>query len=211
MPMTTTLVLIRHGETLWNREGRIQGHSDSALTPEGIAQAEACAQRLHDEVFDQVVASDLARARQTTELLIAGRHVPIEYDPAFRERSYGIGEGLTYAELDALHHEFVSSIRVTDPDFAVEGSESRRQFHTRVTSAMRKVAAMHAGRRLLIVTHGGVLAIIYRWLNRMHISSDHRVSIPNVAYNRVAFRGDEWKIEVWADTAHLDFETSEEA
>ena len=209
--MTTTIVLIRHGETLWNREGRIQGHSDSALTPVGTAQAEACANRLRDEEFDHVVASDLMRVRQTAELLLTGRNAPIEYDPAFRERAYGIGEGLTYAELDALHQEFVSSIRVTDPDFAVEGSESRRQFHTRVTSAMRKVAAMHAGRRVLIVTHGGVLAIIYRWLNRMHISSEHKVSIPNVAYNRVAFRGDEWKIEVWADTAHLDFETSDEA
>lgn len=209
--MKTELILIRHGETEWNREGRIQGHRDSALTPEGIAQARACAARLAAENFDLVIASDLPRVRHTAELLLAGRTLPIQFNGALRERCYGIGEGLTYAELDAIHPDFYSSIRVTDPDFAVEGSESRRQFYTRITNAMRGIAAQHAGQRVLMVTHGGVLAIIYRWLNKMHIASAHRVPIPNVAYNRVSVEGDEWKVEVWADTDHLTVSTFEEA
>ena len=207
---TTTLVLIRHGETEWNREGRIQGHRDSALTPEGIAQAQACAIRLKDEEFDHVVASDLQRVRHTAALLLAGRELSILLDPALRERCYGIGEGLTYSELDAMHAEFISSVRVTDPDFAMEGSESRRQFYTRVTTAVRRLVEEHVGKRVLVVTHGGVLGMIYRWLNGMHIASPHKVAIPNVAYNRVTVAGEAWTIEAWADTAHLDVETFEE-
>ena len=207
---TTTLILIRHGETEWNREGRIQGHLDSALTPEGIEQARACGVRLRPESFDQVVASDLMRVRHTTALLTEGREFPIRFDTALRERSYGIGEGLTYAELDSLHATYISSVRVTDPDFAVENSESRREFHTRVTTAMRQIAAQHAGHRVLVVTHGGVLGAIYRWLNKMPISSPFKVAIPNVAYNRIAVTGEAWKIEVWADVGHLDVETFEE-
>lgn len=213
--MTTTLVLIRHGETEWNRQGRIQGHLDSPLTPEGVAQARACSIRLREEHFDQVVASDLPRVRHTAELLIEGRGFPIRLDAALRERSYGIGEGLTYAEMDAQHPEFFSRIRTTDPDYAVEGSESRREFHQRITNALRGIAGDHAGQRVLVVTHGGVLGVVYRWLNGLHISSPHKVEIPNVAYNRVSVHpqeiGEDWKLEVWADTAHLDTETSEPA
>ncbi|MBL8522661.1 MAG: histidine phosphatase family protein [Betaproteobacteria bacterium] len=213
--MTTTLVLIRHGETEWNRQGRIQGHLDSPLTPEGVAQAKACATRLRDEHFDQVVSSDLPRVRRTADLLIESRGLPIRFDAALRERSYGIGEGLTYAEMDSQHPEFFSRIRTTDPDYAVEGSESRREFHQRITNALRGIAKDHAGQRVLVVTHGGVLGVVYRWLNGLHISSPHKVEIPNVAYNRVSVHpkevGEDWKLEVWADTAHLDTETSEPA
>ena len=209
--MTTTLVLIRHGLTEWNREGRIQGHRDSPLTDEGIAQARACAARLQSEAFDQVVASDLPRVRHTAELLLAGRSLPIRFDATLRERAYGIGEGLTYAEMDAIHPEFFSRIRTTDPDFAVEGSESRRQFHLRITTTLRELAAQHDGQRVLVVTHGGVLGVVYRWLNHLHISSPHKVEIPNVAYNRVSVSGDDWALEVWADTAHLPTETAEPA
>lgn len=213
--MATTLVLIRHGETEWNRQGRIQGHLDSPLTAEGIQQARACAQRLRDEHFDHVVTSDLPRVRHTAELLLDGRDIPTRLDAALRERSYGIGEGLTYAEMDAQHPEFFSRIRTTDPDYAVEGSESRREFHQRITRALRGIAQDHSGKRVLVVTHGGVLGVVYRWLNGLHISSPHKVEIPNVAYNRVSVHpkdiGEDWKLEVWADTTHLDTETSEPA
>jgi len=209
--MTTTLILIRHGETFWNREGRIQGHLDSALTPEGIAQAEACARRLQAEAIDCVVASDLERVRHTAGILTAAMNLAIRYEPALRERRYGIGEGKTYAELDALHPELFSRTRSTDPDFAIDGGESRRQFHQRITGALGRIAGEHAGKRILVVTHGGVLGVIYRWLNALPIASAHRVEIPNVAYNRVAFADGNWTLEVWADSSHLPVRTFEEA
>ena len=208
--MTTTLVLIRHGETLWNREGRIQGHLDSALTAEGIAQAQACAARLRAETFDHVVASDLMRVRHTADILTAGMSIPVQPEPALRERCYGAGEGRTYAELDATHPELFSRARATDPDFAMDGGESRRQFHTRITGALARIAGEHAGKRVLVVTHGGVLGIIYRWLNGLPIASAHKVDIPNAAYNRAAFDDESWTLDVWADTSHLTVKTFED-
>lgn len=201
--MITTLVLIRHGETEWNRNGRIQGHLDSALTATGIAQAEACALRLQTETIEQVIASDLPRVKHTAEILVAGRNLPIQFGPEFRERAYGIGEGMTFSELDAIHPEMYSSLRTTDPDFTVEGGESRRQFHDRITRALWQVVADHAGKRILVVTHGGVLGVIYRWLYKLPIATAYKVEIPNVAYNRVTFSFGIWTLEAWADVDHL--------
>jgi probable phosphoglycerate mutase len=207
--MTTTFILIRHGETEWNREGRIQGHMDSPLTPTGIEQAQACALRLKVEPIDHVIASDLARVKHTTEILATALDAMIEFEPALRERSYGIGEGMTFAELDAIHPEMYSSLRTTDPDFTVEGGESRRQFHDRVTRAMRAIADAHPGKRVLVVTHGGVLGVIYRWIMKLPIATAYKVDIPNVAYNRVVHCSGTWTLEAWADTDHLDVRTFE--
>ncbi len=207
--MTTTFILIRHGETEWNREGRIQGHLDSPLTPTGIEQAKACAHRLKAEAIDHMIASDLPRVKHTALILAASVVAPIEFDTALRERCYGIGEGMTFAELDAIHPEMYSSLRTTDPDFTVEGGESRRQFHDRITRAMRAIADAHPGKRVLVVTHGGVLGVIYRWLKKLPIATAYKVDIPNVAYNRVVHCSGNWTLEAWADTDHLTVRTFE--
>jgi probable phosphoglycerate mutase len=207
--MTTTLVLIRHGQTEWNREGRIQGHLDSALTPEGIAQAEACATRLATEPFDALYASDLPRTQHTAAILNCALHLTMNSRESLRERCFGIGEGLTYAEMDVRFPEVFSRARALDPDFAIEGGETRRQFHSRVRTALQGIASAHAGQRVLVVTHGGVLGVVYRWLNDLPIASAHTVEIPNVAYNRVRVADSQWQLEIWGDTAHLAFESSE--
>ncbi len=207
----TSLILVRHGETAWNREGRIQGHSDSTLTPEGVSQAHAMGERLlrdrKTDLIDQVIASDLPRAAHTARLITAqtGHAVRINHD--LRERAFGIAEGKTYEEIDRDHPEMFSRVRDTDPDFAVTGGESRNQFHQRVIGALQAIAQTHAGSRTLIVTHGGVLAAVYRWLNGLPVSSPHRIDIPNVAYNRVSAGWSPWQIEVWGDTSHLDAPT----
>lgn len=89
--------------------------------------------------------------------------------------------------------------------------ESRRQFHQRITTALKQIVEEHAGKRILVVTHGGVLGVIYRWLNELPIASAQKVEIPNVAYNRVTINDGTWMLDVWADTAHLTFNTFEEA
>ena len=203
MSDTTTLILIRHGETEWNRAGRIQGHTDSALTPEGIAQAEACAARLRDERIDQIIASDLGRAQHTAALLNKPLQQPLRFDASLRDRSFGIAEGSTYAELDRLYPELFSRVREVDTHYSVDGAESRAQFHQRVRDSIRTIAAHHPGQRVLVVTHGGVLGAIYRWLHHLPIASPHKIDIPNVGYNRIAHTDDEWQIEVWGDVSHL--------
>lgn len=201
--MTTTLILIRHGETEWNRARRIQGHLDSALTAEGIAQALACAQRLAPEKIDAVFVSDLGRARHTAEILTAERPLPVTVDASLRERCFGSGEGLTYAEVEDQYPQMFAQAGLVDSEFTLPDGESRAVFHARVQSAIKRLAAANAGRCTLVVTHGGVLGVIYRWLNDMPIASALRIAIPNVAYNRIVVEPGGWKINVWADTSHL--------
>jgi 2,3-bisphosphoglycerate-dependent phosphoglycerate mutase len=201
--MKTELILIRHGETEWNRAGRVQGHLDSALTAEGIAQAEACAERLRAETLDAVFASDLGRVRHTTQLLLAGREIPLETSAALRERAFGVGEGMTHAEIDQRFPQAFSRTRATDPDFAFDGGESKRQFHERITTVLQQIADGRAGQRLLIVTHGGVLGVVYRWINQLPIAGPLTIEIPNVAYNCATLVGGNWTLTAWADTAHL--------
>lgn len=207
----TSLILVRHGETEWNRQGRIQGHADSTLTAQGVAQARAMGGRLLNDrstdLIDQVVASDLPRAAQTATIITAHTGHTIAFDNRLRERAFGVAEGKTYAEVDRDHPEMFSRVRDTDPDFFVSGGESRNQFHQRVVGALQGIAQDHAGRRTLVITHGGVLAAVYRWLNGLPVSSPHHIEIPNVAYNRVSVGVPTWKIEVWGDVTHLDAPT----
>ena len=205
---TTTLIVIRHGETFWNREHRIQGHLDSALTPEGIAQAEACARRLADEQIDVVEASDLGRVRHTAEILLAGRALPITFDASLRERCFGTGEGMTYAQMEAKYPQMFSTTGLVDAEFTLPEGESRAVFHQRVQTSIESLAVAHAGKRILVVTHGGVLGVIYRWLNNLPVGAQ-RIAIPNVGYNRLSAGQGGWKIDVWGDTSHLSTGTFE--
>lgn len=207
--MTTTLIIIRHGETSWNREHRIQGHLDSKLTPEGIAQAQACAFRLKGEPIDVVVASDLERVRHTADILIKGRALPVKLDVSLRERCFGSGEGLTYAEIDEKYPQMFSKTGLVDAEFTLPGGESRATFHARVKGAIERLAQQHNGKRLLVVTHGGVLGVIYRWLNDMPVAGANTIAIPNAGYNQISTGPGGWKIDVWGNTDHLDIDTSE--
>ena len=201
--MRTTFVLVRHGETEWNRGGRIQGHTDSRLTADGMTQAEAIGKHLASERFDHLLASDLGRAHHTAALIAPHVNLPIVTHQGLRERGFGIAEGKTYAEIERDHPEMFSRSRDTDPDYAAQGGESRRQFHTRITEALAALAAEHVGRHVLLVTHGGVLAAIFRWLNGLPIASPHHIEIPNAAYNRICLDDGGWQIEVWGSVAHL--------
>ncbi len=206
--MTTTFIIIRHGETFWNREHRIQGHRDSALTPEGIAQAEACARRLQSEAIDVVIASDLNRVQHTANILTGDRNLPTTFDASLRERCFGIGEGMTYAEMETKYPQMFSTTGLVDAELTLPEGESRAVFHHRVKSSIEGLTVAHAGKRILVVTHGGVLGVIYRWLNDLPVGAQ-RIAIPNVGYNRLSVGPDGWKIDVWGDTSHLSAGTFE--
>ena len=135
----TTLLLVRHGETDWNAEGRLQGHTDRPLNDFGRRQAIALAEQLAREPLDAVYASDLARARETAEI-VAGRLVlPVVLDESLREKNWGTWEGLTPSERDAV--EFVG--------------ESTAEHRERMLAALRRIAERHPDGRVLVVTHGG--------------------------------------------------------
>jgi len=199
----TIFIVVRHGETHWNVEMRIQGQRDSALTKNGIAQAEAIAARLADEHIDLLVASDLGRAMQTAERIAARTGLTVIPDPRFRERAFGAGEGMTYTEVDEVYPGAFARIREVDPDFVIPGGESRRQFHERVRAAFDDLAHRHAGKTVAVVTHGGVLATFFRHVHGIAIHVARAIPITNAAYNVLLHDAAGWRVESWDDADHL--------
>ncbi|HXS54296.1 MAG TPA: histidine phosphatase family protein [Usitatibacter sp.] len=200
----THFVVVRHGETRWNLEQRIQGQGDSPLTGSGRAQAEAIARRLAAApAFDVLVSSDLGRAHETALPIARATGLAVRLDARLRERHFGIGEGLTYDEVGERFPGAFRSEGAIDPDYAIPGGESRRRFHERVALAFEALAAEHPGARVIVVTHGGVLATLYRHIHRIPLAEPHRIAIGNASYNAMSFSAGAWTLHAWADDDHL--------
>jgi probable phosphoglycerate mutase len=199
----TRLTLVRHGETAWNAEHRVQGQRDVPLNETGRRQAEAVAARLARERFAAIYASDLARARETAVPAAAALGLEVRLDADLRERHYGIFETLTYAEVAERYPLDYARFERRDPDYDFRTGESLRAFAARAIGCARRIAAAHPGADVLVFTHGGVLDKLYRFATGLPLSAPRDFAIPNCAINRLA-AGPEWKILVWADVAHLE-------
>jgi probable phosphoglycerate mutase len=200
----TQFLLLRHGETVWNRDGRLQGWQDSPLSAAGRAQAGALAARLATERVDAIVASDLGRTRDTAAPIAARLALPVALDAGLRERCYGEFEGMTWAEIERARPRDYQRLAARDPEYVVPGGESGVQFRDRIVSALEHLARRHAGATVAVVTHGGALGIVYRYANGIPLEMPRTFSVPNAAVNRVRIDGGQpWAIEAWADIAHL--------
>jgi probable phosphoglycerate mutase len=197
----TELIVVRHGETDWNRQHRFQGQIDVPLNDVGRAQAERLAQRLIDERFDVVVASDLQRARTTAELAAAGHAIVSE--PLWREQSFGVLEGLDAPTIIERHPQLWAHWLRHDADYALPGGESVRMFHQRVQQALQRLLLRYEGARIAVFTHGGVLDMLYRHVTGLGIRAPRDFGIPNAGLNRLELRAEGWVIRAWADIAHL--------
>ncbi len=200
--------LIRHGETPWNAERRIQGHTDVGLDPEGVHQAELAARWLAAAGArrpTRLYSSDLLRARMTAERLAERLALPVDLLPAMRERRYGFFEGLTYDEAKHRYPEDYAAFEHREPDYAFpQGGESLKVFSARVVACLRGLAARHAGETVALVTHGGVLDIVNRFVRGNPLQTPRDFHIPNTGLNWLLAGPDGWTIEAWADTRHLD-------
>lgn len=143
----TTILLARHGETDWNRQRRVQGHSDTPLNETGRAQARALAETLDDAELDAVYASDLARARDTAQVVADRKGLTVTVLPELRERNFGTWEGLTDDEILA---RFPAARTGSWGD-----AETTEELAERVLGALHQIAAAHPGGHVLVVTHGG--------------------------------------------------------
>jgi 2,3-bisphosphoglycerate-dependent phosphoglycerate mutase len=152
--VATTIVLARHGETDWNREGRIQGHSDPPLNERGREQARELAERLAAETIDALYASDLRRALETAEIVAARLRLPIVVDPALREADMGSWSGLTVAEIE---QRFPEAWRKRISGGQGHDGEMRDAFHRRVLAALHRIAGAHPDERVVVIAHGGVI------------------------------------------------------
>ena len=199
----TLLIAIRHGETEWNSEGRFQGHLNSVLNGEGRAQAQALAERLAAERFDLLLSSDLGRALQTAGAVAMRTGHEILVEPRLRERRMGIFQGLTPAEVQARYPEEYARFRTHDPDYVIPGGESMRQLFERSVACFSELAARHAGLTLAAVTHGGVLAMLYRHAVSMPLQAPRDFPLHNAGMNRFRHRLGAWELQRWGDVAHL--------
>jgi len=197
------LIVVRHGETVWNRLGRIQGHLDSPLSARGMAQAEGVAARLQREAFDRLVCSDLGRARSTAEIIAQHTGHAAEADARLRERHYGIFEGLTRAEARSTYPDVYAQYETEDVDHAIPGGESIRQCFRRNLECLQELATRHAGDRIVIVAHGGVLDGLHRHVLGLPHSGARAFTIVNASLNWFSCEGGVWRLDRWGDVEHL--------
>ncbi len=197
----TELLLIRHGETDLNRELRFQGQIDVPLNAVGLEQAARLAARLGVQAQRPVVSSDLTRARQTAAALLGDASPALE--PGLREQNFGQMDGMRVAEIQSAHPQAWACWSAFDADYAFAGGESTRQFHARVLEAVRALAQKHAGGTVLVVTHGGVLDMVYRSALSLSLHGPRQCLIPNAALNRVRLHEGAIEILEWADVQHL--------
>ncbi|MES2318130.1 MAG: histidine phosphatase family protein [Pseudomonadota bacterium] len=205
--MTTTIVLIRHGETAWNAERRLQGHIDIALNAEGLRQAEALAAALAGERFDAIISSDLQRAHQTAQALARLQGMPLHSDPSLRERCFGGFEGLLYAEIEQrFPREFAAwQAREVDADMpsGIRTAETFRQFYQRCTGAFARLAQQHQGGTLALVAHGGVLECAYRAALGLSLETPRNFPVMNASINRFIMADGKLALVSWGEVAHL--------
>lgn len=201
------LWLVRHGETDFNRELRFQGHLDAPLNALGLRQAQRLGEHLGAQGALPLVVSDLLRTRQTAEPLATQWQTQALPDALWREQSFGVIEGLNLDEVRERHPEVVQGWRRHDPDFAPEGGESRRQFHARIMQAVQALLAQSARAgwsSAVVVSHGGVLDMIYRSATGQSLAGPRECLIPNVGLSHVRTDGERFEIVQWGQTAHLE-------
>jgi len=195
---------VRHGETAWNAEHRVQGQLDAPLSEVGRAQALAVARALAGERFAAVYSSDLSRARDTAQPAARALGLEVRLDARLRERHYGVFERLTYAECEARYPEDYARFLARDPEFDFRTGESLRLFYQRAVGCVEEIAARYPGESILVVTHGGVLDKLYRRVTGLPLSAPRDFRIPNAALNRLAAGPSGWRIVAWADESHLE-------
>ena len=203
------LIAVRHGETDWNLIRRLQGHTDIALNRTGIEQAARLAEVLAKESINgksiaAIHSSDLGRALATAEPVAAALGLTVRHDPLLRERNYGLLEGKTFAEILQQHPEEAELLRLRDASHRMPDGESQMEFFERVVGAVRAIAAEEErhgddARNVLIVTHGGVLDMLYRAAGDLSLSGERKWPIPNALINRLAVADGRFFVKSWAE------------
>jgi len=201
----TRIIAIRHGETAWNVDARIQGQLDIPLNATGHWQARRLAQALAErDPIHAIYTSDLARARATAQAVSDALGVPLTAHAGLRERGFGRFEGKTFGEIEAAWPDEAWRWRKRDPHWAPEGGESLLQVRERVARTVHRLAKRHGGEQIVLVVHGGVLDQLYRVATGLDLQAPRTWECANAAVNRLLWTPDGLTLIGWADTSHLD-------
>ena len=199
----TRVCLVRHGETDWNAEKRVQGQIDIDLNAAGEVQARAIAEGIRPYEFAAAYSSDLRRANRTARLALAGRDISVSPAPALRERHFGVLQGLTAEEAGIVNPLGHRARIARDPDSDFATGESLIDFAARVLAGMEVLAVRHAGQSVIAFTHGGVLDVMYRAATGMAIEAPRNFTLGNAALNWIEYGGGAWRMIMWGQVGHL--------
>lgn len=204
----TRIIAVRHGETAWNADTRIQGQLDIGLNDKGRWQAERVGAALAEEDLQHIYASDLQRAHSTAQAIAARAQHPsarsVKLHRGLRERKFGTFEGQTYADIEARWPEEARRWRQRDPHFAPGDGETPTQMMERVRNAVHEIAARHVGEHIVLVAHGGVLDMLYRLATGQGVQAPRTWELGNAAINRMLWCEGELTLVGWGDVRHLD-------
>jgi 2,3-bisphosphoglycerate-dependent phosphoglycerate mutase len=203
---TTQFCLVRHGETDWNVERRLQGHTDISLNERGLKQANQMAKALQaiELQFDVLYTSDLKRAAQTAQAIEKVFGVSAITHEALRERNLGALQGLTTKEAPDIEPELWNTHLSRSLHEDLRGGESIIQFAKRIKDALEQIRSEHAGKTILLVSHGGALDMMYRIASNQALDAEKVVSVPNASLSWISHDGQSWKVNNWANTSHLE-------
>ncbi|MBM7623593.1 alpha-ribazole phosphatase [Sporohalobacter salinus] len=201
--MATEIILVRHGETLWNRESRFQGLTDIELSSEGIEQTEKLAERFVGSELDVIYTSDLQRASKTAEIVAKHHGLHTNEETKFREADFGVWEGLTFEEIkeqdgDKLDAWLKDPVTVQTPE-----GETFEEVQKRAKNRLNEIKAKHEDEQILIVAHGGTIRALLVDLLGMPLNNFWRIQQDNTAVNVVKFYDEDPIVSLINCTRHL--------
>ncbi len=204
MDEATRIFLLRHGQTAWNAQQRLQGQLDIPLDDTGHWQAARLAAALAGEPLAAIYSSDLLRACQTAAPLAATLGLAVTVDRGLRERGFGRFEGCTYQEVEQRWPDEALRWRRREPDFGPGGGEPLRDFYARCVATVERLASAHPGQDVAIVAHGGVLDCVHRAAARIGLQAPRTWQLGNATINRLLLTGQGLALVGWNDAGHLE-------
>ncbi len=201
----TRILAIRHGETAWNVDTRLQGHLDIPLNEVGLRQAQHLARALAvRDAIDAIYASDLSRARDTALAIAQAVGHTVTTHAGLRERHFGAFQGRTFAEIETELPDHAWHWRKRTPEWVPPGGgESLLMLQERIVRAVNELAARHGGQQMVLVAHGGVMDILYRAATRLELQAPRTWQLTNTAVNRLLWTPQGLSLVGWGDTTHL--------
>ena len=199
----TIMHLVRHGRSLWNAAGRIQGQIDIELDESGLQQAQRIADRLEREPIAAIYASPLLRAKATAEAIAERFNLPVKPDARLMEYGFGVISGMTWAEVKENHPDLANRW-LEDPGVVpVTGSEGHANFAARVMSAMQDICTQHPTEHVAIVAHGGTFGVYLMAMLGLDLNRRQPFHFGNTSWSVVEVRDDVFHIHSLNNTCHL--------
>ena len=199
----TEIILIRHGETEWNSQQRMQGHSNSDLSSVGQVQIQALGQWMKNAPFDHIYSSDSLRAKQTAEAITQFSGHELKIDLRLREKNLGVFEGLTSEEARERHPEVFRLFKTAGSKYVIDEGESTQQLQDRALEIVNEIRIKHPEERVLLVTHGGFIRVVMKRFLGLSLETPTRFLIRNTGLFRLVWE-DKWIVSQMGGVSHLE-------